>query len=951
MLTLQQFISDLRKKQPSIKVFTDEATILTKGTDAGFYRLLPKVVCIVNTEEEVIDLVRLCSEYALPLTYKAGGTSLSGQTISNSVLVELGQGFATHKITDEGKIASFGAAVIGTHANTKLAKFHRKLGPSPASIASAKIGGIVANNASGSSYGIAYNSYNTIKNMRLITADGSLLDTGNQESRSCFAHSHKEMLDSLRKLSEKVKRNNELSSFIQNKYQLKNTCGYGVNSLLDFDDPIDILQHLMVGSEGTLGFISNVTFETVPDYTLKATSLIYFPTIKEACDAIIPLRGCSVSAAELMDRNALRTVEDVEGMPSILKKLGKDAVALLIDTSANDEISLNSQIKEIQEKLAHIPTLQDIEFTSDTILYNTYWKVRKGLFTSAAATRPKGTACIIEDLAFNADVLGEALLALQDLLIRYKYTGAVIWGHLLDGNIHFVVMPDFRTSEGIEEYRRFMFDLVELTVKGFNGSLKAEHGTGRNMAPFVEFEWGTEVYSIMKEIKQIIDPLGILNPGVILNSDADIFTKNLKALPEASILIDKCIECGFCEAQCPSRNLTLTPRQRIVLYRELSRLRENKQTKNKRYKQLVKTFSYSGEETCATDGLCELACPVGINTGKLIKELRFRQHGKFSNLLAGTIASNFSTLTTILPWVLKVPHAFSYLISYKGMEVITKSLFFISGHNFPLWTRFTPSGNSWILDSQIKADSSLPEVVYFPSCINRVMGKSADYDKSDKSLVETMKELLIKAGFFIVYPEESKKLCCGMAFDSKGFKEHGLEKAKELEIALLKASDNGRIPILCDMSPCLLRMKDTLDKRLKLYEPVEFILTYLLDKLDFEPIQASIAIHSTCSNTKMGLEKKLFELASLCASEVIVPDGVSCCGWAGDRGFFFPELNKSALKELKPNLPTNVKQAYTTSRTCEIGLSMNSGISYKSIVYLVNGVTRRKENVVGSTNK
>ncbi len=936
---ISSFIAELSAVHPEIKFFTDPLMLLAKGTDAGFYRLIPQVVVQANKEREIVTIIRLCKKYHLPVIFKAGGTSLSGQTVTDSVLVELGLGFRTSKIAEDGLIATFGPSVIGEHANKRLSRYKRKLGPSPASMDSAKIGGIVSNNASGSSYGILHNSYHTIRSMRIVLADGSILDTGDEQSRGQFKNEHSQLCQQLIDLSREVRDHPDMRNKILRKFELKNTCGYGINSLIDFDDPVDMIQHLMIGAEGTLGFISEVTFNTVPDYRLKATALLFFPHIRQACEAIGPLRECpGVSAAELMDRNALRAVENLPGMPPELKTLDNDTVALLIDTSVDDEAVLSAQMEEITRKLSGISTVFPIEFTTDIQTYNTYWRVRKGLFTSAAATRPKATACIIEDLAFRADVLGDALVALQDLFAQYQYDKAIIWGHLLDGNIHFVIMPHFNNDEGIQEYRRFMTDLVTLTVDRFDGSLKAEHGTGRNMAPFVEKEWGSDVYRIMRSIKQIMDPDQILNPGVVLNDDPDIFIKNLKPLPEAHELIDQCIECGFCESECPSRNLTLTPRQRIVVYRQLSVLQKEQKTTDDYYRTLKLQYNYNGDETCATDGLCERSCPVGINTGKLIKDLRWHHQGKNANNVASWLADHMDGLTSLLRFWLKVPHVFARIFGYGFMEACTRLLFRLSGRKFPLWTRYTPAGSPRIkYESTISRETNVSEVVYFPSCINRTMGISPDYEEK-VALIQKTKGLLEKAGYRIIYPENIDKLCCGMAFDSKGFKEQGLKKAKELEAALLAASDNGRIPVLCDMSPCLYRMKETLDPKLKLYEPVAFIMEYLQNTLTFHKLPIRVTVHSTCSNTKMGLDKSLIELASLCAEEVIVPQGVDCCAWAGDRGFFYPELNRSALMELAESVK-EAEQGYSTSRTCEIGLSMNSGVSYRSIIYLVDKAT------------
>lgn len=938
-MTNKQLYTHLAKLFPKEQLFTDELSRLTKGTDAGLYRLVPKAVVKVHSEEEVVRLLRFCHREKVAVTFKAAGTSLSGQTISDSVLMEIGTGFEFSAITDSGKTATFGCGLTGTAANRMLQRYRRKLGPKPASINSAKIGGIIANNASGSSYGIKYNSYNTVKSMRIIFADGALLDTGDAESCRAFIDSHPQFIAQIKELHCEATQSEEIKTRIARKFQLKNTCGYGVNSLIDFDDPIQIIQHLMIGSEGTLGFVSQATFDTVHDAPLKATAMVYFANLRDVCETILPLRECSVSAAELMDRNALRAVENQDGMPPELKLLPEGAAALLIDTSADDEETLLAQMREIEAKLAHIHTFSPIQFTTDIYLYNLYWSVRNGLFTSAAATRPPHTACVIEDIAFGADVLGDALTDVRDLLVQTGYPDAVMWGHLLDGNVHFTVFPDINSPDGVQRYAGFMHALCEMVAVKHRGSLKAEHGTGRNMAPFVEKEWGNDIYGLMKRIKFAFDPANILNPGVIINEDADIFTKNLKQIPDTNPLIDQCIECGFCEVACPSKNLTLTPRQRIVAYRQLAETAVSGKGKKKTIQQLAKEISYSMDETCATDGLCAIACPVGINTGTLVKELRWQHNGKFAGRIANAIAGNMDGVTSLVRGLTKIPHSIAKIVGYDALENATKGLYKVGDGVLPLWTRHTPSGSRKIDRNIFPADNAdAPMVVYFPSCITRSMGGASFGYEESEDVPQKMLSVLRKANYTVIIPEEKDKLCCGMAFSSKGFRKQARRKELELNDALLKASRNGQLPIVCDMSPCLLHMRETLDPRLKLYDQVEFIHDILLNRLQIVKQPVSIAIHTTCSSTKMGLEQKLFNVASRCAEKVIVPENVSCCGWAGDRGFFYPELNNSALASLKQGIQ-DATEGYSNSRTCEIGLSMNSGVAYKSLVYLVDKAT------------
>jgi D-lactate dehydrogenase len=931
-------LKDLSRIIPKERLLRDELSTLAYGTDASYFRLIPKIVVKVENEEEVITVLRCARQLGLPLTFRAAGTSLSGQAISDSILVVLGRSWTRHRIIDAGAKISLQPGIVGAHANAILAPLGRKIGPDPASINACMIGGIAANNASGMCCGTAQNSYRTLASMRTIFADGTPLDTGDQESKRRFAASRPDLVTGVASLARRVKENAPLADRISYKYRMKNTTGYSLNALVDFDDPIDIIQHLMIGSEGTLGFIAEITYNTVPELPHKASALILFPDIATACAAVPVLKVCRVDAVEIMDRASLRSVEEKAGMPSYLKTLGENVASLLVETRAESRQELEGNIADITAALSAIATVRPVEFTPVPAEFALLWSIRKGLFPSVGAMRETGTTVIIEDVAFPLPRLAEATLDLQNLFKKYEYREGIIFGHALEGNLHFVFNQDFNRPAEIERYRAFMDDVTSMVVRKYDGALKAEHGTGRNVAPFVELEWGTEAYGIMKEIKQLFDPEGLLNPGVILNPDPRAHISNLKPLPAAHPIVDKCIECGFCEVQCPSRNLTLTPRQRIVIYREMERLRT---TRNdvRRLERLASKYEYQGEQTCATDGLCSLSCPVGIDTGRLIKDLRLRQHSPAAEVVASAIAHHMGLTTAILRSVLNLVHVVHRTLGTRFMQGSANLARTLSGERIPLWTPFMPKGASR-LPAPSKAGDRGPTVVYFPTCINRTFGP-AKGEEGEPSLSTLIVRLLEKAGYRVVYPAGHQNLCCGMAFASKGFKAAGDAKARELEAALVQASNNGEYPILTDMSPCLYRMKEMFTTDLKVMEPVKFVEEFLAGALDFSILQETVAIHTTCSSEKMGLAANLKRVAEMCAQKVVVPAGIGCCGWAGDRGFTHPELNSSALYGLRDGLPAECVSGYSTSRTCEIGLSLHSGIHYRSILYLVDRSTTR----------
>ncbi|HEX8909527.1 MAG TPA: FAD-binding and (Fe-S)-binding domain-containing protein, partial [Anaeromyxobacteraceae bacterium] len=637
----RRFWQEARAVVPPAALACDPVRTLAWGTDASFYRLVPRIVVKVRSEDEVVRLLASAARLALPVTFRAAGTSLSGQAVTDSILLVLRGGWKKRQIEAGGERIVLGPGVIGAEANAALAPLGRKIGPDPASIGACMVGGIVANNASGMCCGTTQNSYRTLESLKLVLADGTRLDTGDAASRAAFAAARPEVIEGLARLRDEIAADRALAERIRRKYRIKNTTGYGLNAFLDFQDPIDILAHLIVGSEGTLAFVSEVTLRTVEEHVHRASALMLFADLPEAALATQRLKAGPVAAAEIMDRPSLRSVEDKPGMPAVLATLGPTACALLVETRAASAEALARQAEEIAGLLDGLPTLEPIAFTSVKAEFERLWDVRRGVFPSVGAARKIGTTVVIEDVAFPIERLAEGTVALQRLMLAHGYAEGVIFGHALDGNLHFVFTQGFDDPREVARYGRFMEDVTEMVVRRFDGSLKGEHGTGRNVAPFVALEWGEAAYAVMRRVKALLDPANLLNPGVLLNDDPRVHLQHLKPLPEAHPIIDRCTECGFCEPRCPSRDLTLTPRQRIVTRREIARL-EARGEGRERLERFEADWAYLGDETCAADGMCQTACPAGIDTGKLTKQLRAEARTPAARELAEDVASHYA---------------------------------------------------------------------------------------------------------------------------------------------------------------------------------------------------------------------------------------------------------------------------------------------------------------------
>ncbi len=929
------FLAEVERLIPAERRFDDPLSTLAFGTDASFYRLIPKLVVRVESEAEVIALLKLAHAENVPVTFRAAGTSLSGQAISDSVLIVLGDNWNDREIRNGGEQIRLQPGVIGANANAVLAPFQRKIGPDPASINAAKIGGIVANNASGMCCGTAQNTYKTLAGLRVVLADGTVVDSEDAASVAAFRQSHAALLEQLAELGRETRANTELAAKIRHKYRLKNTTGFSLNALVDYDEPLDILNHLMVGSEGTLGFISAVTYDTVPDHPHKASALVVFPDVETCCLAVPVLKQQPVSAVELLDRRSLRSVEHKAGMPEWVKELSPTACALLIESRAASQSLLHEQINLIMTSIAHFPVEKQVDFSEDPVVYNQLWKIRKDTFPAVGAVRQTGTTVIIEDVTFPVERLAEGVNRLIELLDKHRYDEAILFGHALEGNLHFVFTQGFDDPAQVARYEAFMGEVAQLVAVEFGGALKAEHGTGRNMAPFVELEWGSEAYALMWKIKRLLDPTGILNPDVVLSEDPDIHLKNLKPMPAADEIVDKCIECGFCEPVCPSNGLTLTPRQRIVIWRDIqARKRAGVDTT-----EIERLYHYHGVETCAATGLCAQRCPVGINTGDLVRKLRGREASKTGT--ANWLADHFSTAVQGTRFMLHAANGAHIILGTKRLAKLSATMTNASKGRVPQWTPATPQPLQRLHLPKPAVQDERPRVVYLAACVSRAMGPAAR-DQEQEPLLDKTRSLLEKAGYQVIFPEQLNDLCCGQPFASKGYAEQGERKRQEMLDALLKASRGGLDPIYCDTSPCTLRLVQGLtDQRLDMYDPVRFIRTHLLDKLDFVPQDKPIAVHVTCSTQHLGEAQALIDIARRCANEVVIPEGIHCCGFAGDKGFTTPELNEHALRSLK-NAVQICEEGISTSRTCEIGLSRHGEIDYHGLVYLVDRVTRRK---------
>jgi D-lactate dehydrogenase len=939
------------------------------ASDASHFYLVPKAIVMPINTAEIQQLFAFSRKNNINLTFRAGGTSLSGQAVTDGILVDLSRHWRSIKPENEGKTVRVEPAVIGANVNVALKKYGRKMGPDPASITAAMMGGILSNNSSGMCCGVQHNSYHTLKFIKFILPNGNQFSTENKDDYQRFLVEEKGIANGIKSLQKSVLINADLMQLIRAKYKQKNTTGYGLNAFLDYEHPLDILAHLLIGAEGTLGFIAEAVLETLPDLPHKITGMLYFKNPELACNSIEALTKAGAEALEFMDRPALRSVENRADVAPILKTLPDDAAAILCEFQSDTEGSLFEKFEKAKIVIGDLDLLETANFTQNAYEQAVFWKIRKGMYPSVASVRASGTATMLEDLTFPVDRLGEAIVDVQQLFKQFNYADGIIFGHAKDGNLHFCISQDFSTEKEINRFKSFNDALFSLVLNKYKGALKAEHGTGRAVAPYVEAEWGSAGFAIMKALKTLIDPNYLLNPDVIITQDKNLHLSNLKIMPVVEEEVDKCVECGYCERRCPSRDFTMTPRQRIGIRRALKRLESDNQAKI--HKEILYDFQFDGMDTCAVDGMCATDCPVDINTGELIKRLRRENHSNSANKTAVFVAKNFKFLEGSARFALKSGFVFNGIFGQNFMKNLTLNIKRIAPE-FPLWTAEIGRPPSLLIKNyelKIKNSSNLEsaknvaenvretlkvsrtseasestsesKVIYFSSCISRMMGGD---------IFETFNSVCQKANVKLLTTNELSGVCCGQIFSSKGFLEAYKLTVNATMEKMWLYTEGGKIPIVMDVTSCThsfqtsrpyLREENKLRfDALRIMDSIDFAADVLLPRLTILNKKKSIVFHPVCSVSKMGLLPKIQKIGKACAEHAEIPIFSGCCGMAGDRGFYYPKLTEMATK-IEAN---EVNQAvydgyYSSAKPCEMSLTAAVGKPYSSVLKLLDEVS------------
>jgi D-lactate dehydrogenase len=918
----QALLHDLKKVLPD-QISDELFDRVSIANDASHYLLTPTLVAKPKTAQQISEIFQISQKHDLGITFRSGGTSLSGQSVTDSLLVDTRKNFKEIAVLANGLKVRVQPGLTVNRVNASLKKYGRKLGPDPASEIACTIGGVIANNSSGMACGTEFNTYKTLSSLIFVLPSGTLLDSSKTDADNQLRIKEPEIYAGLLELRKRIVEKPQLVEKINNAYSIKNTMGYGLNSFVDFEKPIDILTHLIVGSEGTLAFIAEATFNTLPLLAKSATSLLIFDELELATKSLPALKNSDAAVIELLDISSLKVAQREHMADTVLKQLEfKNHAGLLIEYQAETEFQLDALIDNAHQVFKNLP-IKSGELTKSVEIRNELWHARKGLYAAVAGNRPSGTTALLEDISVPMKHLHETTTHLGELLKKHHYLDSVIFGHAKDGNLHFLLNEKFHDPSSLQRYEDFTQDMVEL-VLSHDGSLKAEHGTGRIMAPFVKRQFGAELYQIMVDLKKLVDKRNILNPGIIINENENIHIENLKVSPVIDQEVDKCVECGYCETVCPSKDLTLTPRQRITI----RRIKKDAERNNDQelIEAINANYDYQALDTCAVDGMCATACPVHINTGDLVKRLRSEQQSFVSQSFGSLAASKWSATTTLLSGLLTTAKN----VPAPIVETVNKILRQISGNNsMPLWNKALPGGGK----SRLALNSDNPDLVYFPSCINSLYGES-DIQRAFLNLCE-------KVGLKVLIPTGIQDLCCGTPWASKGLTQGYEVMALKTKQEIMRQVTKENLVVVSDATSCTHGLTQIFgETQIPIVDVLQFVNEKILPLVKIKTKLSSLVIHPTCSGVELGINKHMTALAEAISEEVIVPLDWTCCGFAGDRGLLHPELTQAATSTQAQELSSHKYVAYASSnRPCQIGLSIATGQNYVHLVELVDQVS------------
>ncbi|MBY8879243.1 FAD-binding and (Fe-S)-binding domain-containing protein [Actinacidiphila acidipaludis] len=942
--------SELAELLGQDKVLGRVADLVAHASDASPYRFVPQAVVVPDSVQDVVKLMAYARRQRRHLVFRAAGTSLHGQAQGEDILVDVRRHFSGVEVEAGGVRARILPGTVLARANAALARHGRVLGPDPASATAATVGGVLAGNASGAAAGTTRDSYHTVSSLTVVLPSGTVVDTGDPDADAALAAAEPELYQGLLDLRDEIEADQKLTARIRAKHAVKNTAGYRLDAFLDGETPVQILRGLMIGSQGTLGFVSEAVYDTLPLRPSVTAGLLFFPSLPAACAAVRQFAQAGADTVELMDGHALRACVGVPDVPAEWAGLPAECAALLVEFRAADDVELAAYeraARRICDDLGLVSPVPsaDNAFTREPARLTAMWRARTAFAAAAGASRPPGTTPVVQDFAVPPDRLGEAATELLALQERHGFSPGLA-GRAAHGTLHFLLSFDPGQAADLERYAAFTDELCALVTDRFHGSLRAEQGTGRAAAPFLEREWGAPAAALMWRVKTLLDPDGILAPRVVLDQDPRGHLRGLKSLPAIEGAAGACTECGLCEAVCPSRDLTTTPRQRIVLRREMLRQPAGSPV----LEELLDAYGHDAVDTCAGDSLCAAACPAGIDTGALMLEFRSSRRTRAEERAAARLAVYGRAAERALRAALTAASALRGRAGDRPLTAVAAVLRRAAGTELiPGWLPETPVAAPRLPRTAQHSATA----VYYPACANRVFGPPRGAGWAPQALVAVSE----RAGMPVWIPPDVTGTCCAAPWHAKGYTEGAVLMANRIVEQTWMWTGGGRLPVVVDAGACTLGLsRDVvpylteanreLHGELTVIDSVVWAAEHLLPRLTVTSQAASAVLHPTCAMRRLGqgdggAGDALDAVARACAAEVVTPGDAGCCAFAGGRGTAREDLTGAATRrEAEEVAGRDWELHLSADRMCELAMEHATGEPYEPVLAALERATR-----------
>ncbi len=604
--------ADLRAQLGPEKVKDDFPTRTAYAVDASIYRMVPQAVVLVESEDDIATTVRYAVTRGIPLTPRAAGTNLTGSAIGSGIILDVSRLNRVLEVNREEKWARVQPGMVLTELNKSLARQGLLFGPDPSSGDMCKLGGMLANNSSGP-HTLRYGAVkDNVHRLRMCLTSETWLD----------AKSYRLDDPALERLLSTIPLVREILHLAQSHADLirskkpnvsKNSCGYNLFGLVDglaarrFDLP-----KLLIGSEGTLGVVSEATLKLVDKPTATLTALVHFRRLEEVGEAVPHLLELEPSALEVMDANTLDLIGRAKhGIPA-------DAAAtLLVELDADgSRVDLRAQAERMGGICRRYQLSSDPVIAFDQDQRDQLWKARKALYPTLYRYDPrKKPINFVDDVVVRAEHISELIRYLEEYFGGQRVPVA-IFGHIGNGNAHIVPLLDVNDRADFNKMVQAYDEIHSTVLDRFGGSICGEHGDGRVRAEYVRKMFGEELYGLFVQVKKAFDPGHVLNPGIKISGAS--FTEHI----DYTRLSKPCATCAKCNSVCPvydvfqSEDMSSRGWFEIVTAKDYSYLNS---------KRVV--------EACLNCKSCRTICPAGVDVSDLILQKR----AEHPNRLAGWI--------------------------------------------------------------------------------------------------------------------------------------------------------------------------------------------------------------------------------------------------------------------------------------------------------------------------